>query len=197
MFSFFGRLMVDNDVDNALFNQLCTLYDNTNDTNKTWIEGHLIHDLVAVCKKPYDRKQDYRSEWIYQGKHKSTIYLACHVLGTVAGWSKEAASKVFNEPYAVGSLLNLWHFDCNKLSYFYQSGSTWFESRCAARTLSNVFSVCNSNKMNVTMKINQIANKYLQNRYSKHKDNINIVQIALKQYTTWLSKIFVIYFIKA
>eukprot|EP01084_Bolivina_argentea_P158345 275841_1 len=95
-------------------------------------------------------------KWLRKNQHAYCIYYACHVLGSLCIVADGAAYKILQETDIIETLLSLW-----------KGEKTWFESRSAARAIANVFA----------------NDSQLVHRFTNNKQNINVVQLAMKQYT--------------
>eukprot|EP01083_Nonionella_stella_P051592 136998_1 len=131
---------------------IATLWESTvrGVVDESWIANNIYKDLVRICNKYNDDK------WLCRGQHIYCIYYCCNMLGSLSNLSEEACIKIVNEPNCVETLLALWKGD-----------KTWFESRCAARTISNIFA----------------KSPLCMHRFCKNARNINIAELAMKQYT--------------
>eukprot|EP01084_Bolivina_argentea_P158346 275842_1 len=118
--------------------------------DESWLKTNMHKNLIKICNKYKDKK------WLCRTQHEYCIYYACHVIGSLCVATNGAARKILDEPFIIETLLSLW-----------KGGKTWFESRCAARAVANVFA----------------NDRQLAHRFIKNKQNINIVELAMKQYT--------------
>eukprot|EP01083_Nonionella_stella_P033496 91684_1 len=118
--------------------------------DESWLSNNIHKDCVRICNKYNDKK------WLGRGQHEYCIYYCCHMLGSLCNLGEEACIKVLDEPNCVETLLALWKGD-----------KTWFESRCAARTISNIFA----------------HSSLCLHRFRKNKRSINVAELAIKQYT--------------
>eukprot|EP01084_Bolivina_argentea_P212474 361172_1 len=158
---FGGYMDIDNDQDEMLIMNVSSLHGASVPRPSRGIKG--CDESWLRCNIPQDMikilNKHKDKKWLSHSQHSYCIFYACDIIAGLCELSEEACIKLLNEPTLIDSVLCLYRGDL-----------TWFEQRVAARSLSLIF--------RTTVKA---IPKFMKNKY-----NINICEMAIKQYTQGL-----------